>query len=538
MNYLDPINNRTSDRMGKWATLRTDLAVLLLCVTVSAAMYLPGSLTLRAFLIDDYYIMYHATTEYTPFTVIAGASFHFTSYRPGSMYLLAVLYKCFGTDPAGYYFVLAFLHALAGFLLYRLLRSWKGIQPGMLGVFIILIPVVGLLVHPDLYYDAIWISNITESITLLMFIAGLTALVGYSRKPDPLNASLIILWYTIGIFSKESMAGFPLLVAAFLLLTDRFALKRRRNVVLLASLLLIATIYLFLRYDPAFIAHFDPIWLLKKPATAVSVTLTALYPPLALAIHPFFKAYPLIAIAILLGGLAGIVWLLKTRPYLRKPILGAIIIYGLSLLPRVLNPASTRINSMQVVLLLLGFYLVLRTISTRIAMIAGITIILAYSVTTQFMMDSWYGTVRDDQYKELARDSPVDGPRNCLVLSLAGDQIVFPYIMYFFKTGSFGYDSLATTSGIGFYGETFGSAIDLDSIPKTGDDQSELFTLSNYRDHSFVYRPLLDTEPGLTHSIIDPSAERVDTVRFWFHDTGDSVRYFVCFNERLVQLQH
>jgi protein O-mannosyl-transferase len=132
-------------------------------------------------------------------------------YRPLVMVAFATIYHLLGPAPGWFHLVAASTHVLATYLVYRLVcettgdKSLGAIAAGIFGL------------HPTKVETAAWISGLSDSLSMVFFLA---AMIGYfrwrrqpKRKPSLLlmSASFLLL----ALFSKEAAIFAPVLIGIY-----------------------------------------------------------------------------------------------------------------------------------------------------------------------------------------------------------------------------------------------------------------------------------------------------------------------------------
>jgi protein O-mannosyl-transferase len=168
-----------------------------------------------------------------------GKEYHF--YRPLQIFTHAIDYSLWGLDPQGYHFVNTLLHILVALSLFRLVYLLFGdLILSFLTAFI-------FVIHP-IHTEAVsYISGRSDSLCALFMLLCFIFYIKLTDKTHPKQPRiyfLMLLSYILAFLSKESA-----LVLPALLLLYNFAFRKKINPRAFISILGIAAIYMFLRFN-------------------------------------------------------------------------------------------------------------------------------------------------------------------------------------------------------------------------------------------------------------------------------------------------
>ena len=148
-------------------------------------------------------------------------------YRPMVMLLLASVRHILGPAPGWSHLVVAGVHVLATYLVYRLAKEL--VKDGVTAA--VAAAIFGL--HPTKVESAAWISGISDSLCVVFFLA---SLIGYFRWKNAGKQGRL-LWLSLGLlllalFSKEAAVLAPVLIAIYELSTAEGGRWQRATIAL------------------------------------------------------------------------------------------------------------------------------------------------------------------------------------------------------------------------------------------------------------------------------------------------------------------
>jgi hypothetical protein len=416
----------------------------ILLALIIAAVYVPLILQQADFRTDDYYLLTLLKEHGLPSPFDGQRYPFFSAFRIVPMFTLLVDHAIHGTNALGYYFFNLAVHIAAVLLFFRILRLLFRVFFGHEGVLLPFLLALAMGVHADLFYDVVWICNRTEGLLLLFSLAAVHAWLRYFEGGR-------LLWYLLGLvsmllalLSKEQAMHLPLL---FLLIGGVFVRSGKTGhstrALLIGALPIAAAAAAFVMlrmvYDPgaSFIAGFFSA---KKAFSLVGINLIAFHPTLAKPLFIYFVEHRLIAA--LLGGIliiGSIAGLMKASRRTRHIVLVLVLVLAFTAFPRVLYHVFPRINSIQVVVLLLAIGVVLLHLRPRLR-ITLVALLLAAQLSGMFYeLHYWRIETDNGRYAELLREEREKGPSHYRLLTYY--HFLAPYTMHFMRTGDFGYDS-------------------------------------------------------------------------------------------------
>ncbi len=136
-------------------------------------------------------------------------------YRPIFLLWLRVNYALFGPDAAGWHFTSVACHVVATWLVFRVARQLAGDRATAF--------VTALIfgVHPAHIENVAWISGVTDPLMTCFVLGSFSAFVGWRRLGGIGRASLSLLFFALGLLSKETAIVLPGLIFAYLLMVGR-----------------------------------------------------------------------------------------------------------------------------------------------------------------------------------------------------------------------------------------------------------------------------------------------------------------------------
>jgi hypothetical protein len=415
----------------------------LLITVILVAMYLPLILQQNDFRTDDYYLL-TLIEEQGVVSPFDGQQYsYYSAFRVLPMLTLYVDHALYGGNPLGYYLFNLAVHIALTVLLYLLFRRIFAVFLRHEGIIIPLLAALALGLHADVFYNVLWISNRTESLLLLFYLGALYSWLRYFIEESR-------GWYLAGLcslllalLSKEQAMHLPLL---FLFMGELFVRRsdgrKNRLAVLRAALPLIAITagFLLLRwmFDPgaSFFAEFlSP----KKLFSFVGINLIAFHPTVAKPLFMFFVENKMVA------AIAGLLLLMVILFLLRRAdsrtrwiVLSMLILLVLTAFPRVLYHVFPRINSIQVVVILLMSGIIAIHLHGRRGILV-MSLYLAFQIAgMMYEMQIWRDETSNARYAQLLEEEEETGPRQYCLLACYGDHARFT--MHFLRYGYFGSD--------------------------------------------------------------------------------------------------
>lgn len=165
-------------------------------------------------------------------------------YRPVISLSYLIDFAVWGLDPRGFHLTNLLMHWLVCCVVYGLgIRLLKKPLPA-------LVAAVLFAAHPSHVENVCWISGRTDLFcALFLFLGfGLFLLGAESERARPLQLGLSVLCFALALLSKETGLVLPLLILGYYATAGRNRMPRRRVLVVLLSLAMIAVVYLGVRH--------------------------------------------------------------------------------------------------------------------------------------------------------------------------------------------------------------------------------------------------------------------------------------------------
>jgi hypothetical protein len=180
------------------------------------------------------------------------------------------------------------------------------------------------------------------------------------------------------------------------------------------------------------------------------INMIAFHPTLAKPVFVFFVENKPIAAGIgvlLFGGL--LLLLRRATPRARHVVLALALLVLATSFPRVLYHVLNRINSVQVAVLLviLGIGLLHLPRKWSIALVS--LLLFAQVVGVAVELPEWRRETGNERYRTLLNEEEQTGPRRYMLLTYYHH--LAPYVWFFHRHGSFGYDSTVSCVPISIY---------------------------------------------------------------------------------------
>src|SRR5438270_2089818 len=135
----------------------------------------------------------------------------FDFYRPLVMVVFASIYHLLAPAPGWFHLVASSTHLFATYLVYRL--ACDLITDGTLAA--IAAGIFGL--HPTKVETAAWISGLSDSLSMVFFLAAMIGYFRQSRRPEHRSAVLVLSasFLLLALFSKEAAIFATILVGIY-----------------------------------------------------------------------------------------------------------------------------------------------------------------------------------------------------------------------------------------------------------------------------------------------------------------------------------
>jgi hypothetical protein len=229
------------------------------------------------FLSDDFHLIYSIKAK-GPLGILCDSSWSF--FRPLISLSFFIDYRLWGLNPIGYHFTNVLIHSLNAFLIFAialLLKkegsySKKSIVAFFSGCLFLVMPC---------HTEAVsWITGRCDVVSTCLFLASLCSYLIYKEYNRPLYLALSLLFFSGGLFSKESTVILPFLILLFEAFYNQARGKNDRHGFLaslsyptflyfIALILYIPLRYLVLGklvggYGPQCHLNFDPLLILNN----------------------------------------------------------------------------------------------------------------------------------------------------------------------------------------------------------------------------------------------------------------------------------
>lgn len=132
------------------------------------------------------------------------------NYHPVTILMLAIEYKFFGMNPAGYHVVNLFIHMLNTWLAFVVVRKIFNNVP------LALITALLFGIHPLHVESVAWVSEIKDLLYTFFFLLSYYFYLKYMEKPGAKLIILSLMFFILSLLSKAMAAPLP----AVLILTD------------------------------------------------------------------------------------------------------------------------------------------------------------------------------------------------------------------------------------------------------------------------------------------------------------------------------
>jgi protein O-mannosyl-transferase len=205
-------------------------------------------------------------------------------YRPLFSALFTINYALFGTGSAfGWHLVNVLIHALVTLLVFMVCKEFT--QSGRLA----LVTASLFAVHPAHAESVAWISGVTDPLMSLFLLPAFYFYLRYRKSDKPYFIALMLLFFLLALFSKETAVALPLVIAYCELFhfNESVPFKQRiaRLAIFAALFVIPVVIYLLVRYQAfgAFVASDE----LRYPLSASLQTI-----PIATAKYLWLLSVP------------------------------------------------------------------------------------------------------------------------------------------------------------------------------------------------------------------------------------------------------
>lgn len=430
--------NRSGFPMKSTKTIALALLVLI------AAAYIPLILQQNDFRTDDYYLL-TLVKEHGLVHPFDGRHYGFYSaFRVLPMLTFLADYSMHGGSPFGYYLTNLLIHSIAVILLFLLLQEVFRRFFSQEGVLVPFLLALIAAFHADLFYNVLWISNRTESLLLVFHLLAMYAALRWFGERRRAWYALTLGATLLALLSKEQAMHLPLLYVVVGLVFARRgdgALPVRTVLLTAIPLFIAAGAFFLLRvfHDPAanvMIGAFSP----RKLFSSVGIFLIALQPSAAAPLFDYFVAHKIVAAGAGLLLASGVVaWYRRLSPERRRGV-GVLVILAITImLPRVFYHVLPRINSVQVVFILLAMGMMVLSWKPRWSALFLTVWLAGQVISTALILPRFHHETSNDRYHRLLDEERDTGPRRyCLVTWYHN---FGAYAMHYLRYGTFGQDT-------------------------------------------------------------------------------------------------
>ncbi|MFZ1728689.1 MAG: hypothetical protein WAV84_01055 [Bacteroidota bacterium] len=429
-----------------------------LIVVILSAVYIPLILQQSDFRTDDYYLLTIIKQQgvISPFDGVQYS--YYSAFRLIPMLSLFVDYNIYGPNPLGFYLFNLALHlatVLLFFLLLKLLFRQFFDYGGELLPFLLALA-VGL--HADLFYNVLWICNRTEGLLLFFYLGAVYSWLRYFAERRKYWYLIGLLSFLLALLSKEQAIHLPLM---FLLL-GRIAMEKRdraswrRLLLAAAPIAALAGVVLLLRmvYDPGALFLTSTISP-KKLFSLIGINLIAFHPTLAMPLFIYFTEHILVAAAVaLILVCVGLLGFYRIKRSTKRIVIALLIAIAIISFPRALYQVFPRVNSIQVVFLLMTMGVLLLRVRPRIMFVLAIVFILGQTAGMLYELKVWRIETSNDRYIRLLNSEEDDGHASYTLLTHYHDHA--RYTLFFLREGDFGIDSTVQITPL-IYARRYGS---------------------------------------------------------------------------------
>jgi hypothetical protein len=427
---------------GGWNT-RTAVWGLLLVVVVSA-VFLPRIFEQNDFRTDDHYLLYLVQDKGMVLPWDEEEYMYFAAFRPLPMMSLLLDFHLYGTWAPGYYYTNLLIHAAIVVVFFLLLlqmqRDFFHDGRPLLPAFFAL--VIG--VHADLFYNILWICNRTESMLLLSTLLFMMLALRYYRRPSRTKAVLLFLLLVAALASKSQAIALPLLFLAggWICIRAKTASVSMKSL-LLVTVALLLPVVVYVGLVAIYHSYGETLtWsmLPTKLYSMFAITSIAVHPWLGKTLYSVFHDNRMLAAIIGVVILLLFAVALYRQPAPRRAaILSCVLLYVLVLLPRSIHHIDTRINSLQIAVLLIGVFVVTLYFGRKPAMIVAVILAASHIVGMGQSIAEFRWMTDNNRYTMLLEQEDREGPARYVLLATL--HRYDPYCMHFARHGRFGYDS-------------------------------------------------------------------------------------------------
>ncbi|MBE0644939.1 MAG: hypothetical protein IH600_12725 [Bacteroidetes bacterium] len=479
----------------------------LMLAAILIAVYLPLILQQNDFRTDDYYLLTLLKQHgmISPFDGVHYA--YFSAFRVVPMLSLLADYLMYGPHPLGFYLFNLTLHIATVLLFFSLLKllfqQFFHFTDELLPFFLALL--MGL--HADLFYNVLWICNRTEGFLLFFYLSTVYAWFRFFTERNGGWYLVGLLSLLLALLSKEQAIHLPLMFILIGVVARHFQSgePRWRSLLLAAvPVVAFASGILLLRwiYDPS--AAFQAgLVSPRKLLSLVGINLIAFHPTIAKPVFLFFVDHKLVAglIGAVLSGSA-IFAFSRSVQRTRRLVLVLMLAFVIIAFPRIFYQVFPRVNSIQVVYLLVVMGIILLRWPVRWMSIAALLLVMLQAAGMAFELPTWRMETSNDRYEQLARRAPLQGGMQNILLLQYHDHA--RYILYFLRKGDFGVDSSFTITPLEI--DRRYAAGEAPEYEFTQQDSALIFRMNDPR-VVFLYDTTLTLPDGIEITLADPAPD-------------------------------
>lgn len=340
---------------------------LIIVLIASFVVYIPVIVFYPSFILDDFLIYkLIALNPQQPICTNPTEEF-FLFLRPVSYFTFWLDFHLFGQN---YYFIKSvnlLLHLIVIGLVYKILTKIILVFHLEKNNRIISILLLFFSFHPDVHQWIFWIANRTELLGILFYFLSIYLFVEYFSNEKGYYLIASFFCFILSILSKQIGLHLPLLFFYFLYLNHKYQTIRIKTnsklILFIISGLIIMVITVLI--NTTFVTNealfFQNLW--KKPFSLVGNLFFIFLPLFSQKIYNFFLFQKPFTIFIFIT-LVTILFLFRKRISLRF-LIEIFLFYLIVSFPRMTSAASTRINTIYLLWIVLFLYFILTKIKEK-----------------------------------------------------------------------------------------------------------------------------------------------------------------------------
>jgi len=334
---------------------KTSLQISILII-INIIIFLPCIIALPEHYLDDFVVFGVINSHPNNPISLNPADPYFLFLRPVSYLSFWIDYKLFPMMPLLMKFETLLIHlvlvATVYFLLIELKKYFKlEISNGW-----IFFATMVYSIYPDNYKWITWITNRTELLMILFYVLSLLFMLKYLNNPiHKFNYLLLhLFFFWLSIASKQQALHIPLLFIYLLLIKKRNMIEDQKKIII--TLLIIELVVMVIFIFSNFYIHVNEstifltnLW--KKPLSLFGNLLIILNPYYGEILYTYIVIHKTLAITIVFIFFV-VLFLLIYKYRVLKNIILLLISYLIISFPRIFVPAGNRVNSIQVIFVL------------------------------------------------------------------------------------------------------------------------------------------------------------------------------------------